>query len=192
MNKKSSLWMAGVALAGLLNGCGSESGAPAGSTIEISPAPKEWVVDINSLSSFVDQPVLVVVKGPNGAPINDVDITVSLDLAPGTVPLGDEAMFLFEDDNQDGVPDCRFDPVSPCPVPPQFPVLTDLSVGALALPYRTKVDAFGRKQFVLRMSIGFYITYRGLLNIVSGSVSATGEFIHSCSDSDTANPPDCP
>jgi hypothetical protein len=180
MNKKSSRWIAVVALAGLLNGCGSESGAPSGSTIGVAPSPKTWEVAATEDTdpySFIDQPVAVTVRGPNGQPINDVDITVSLDLSPGTVPPGFEVMFLFEDDNGDGVPDTG--PYAG----PSPPDITDMAVGALALPYRTKVNSFGTKQFVLRMAIyGGILSYRGQLNVISGAAVGIGEFEVECAD----------
>lgn len=167
----------GLAIAG----CGSESGAPAGSTIDVLPATKEWetaATPVGSALSFVDQPVLITVRGPNGAPVNDVDITLSLDLSPGTVPLSDEIMFIFEDDNpRDGVPDTG--PYSG-PVPP---TIASMAVGALGLPYRTSVGGFGSRQYIVRMAIfGGILSYRGLLNVTSGSSYGSATFEVTCVD----------
>jgi hypothetical protein len=57
-----------------------------------------------------------------------------------------------------------------------------MAIGALAFPYRTKVDSFGSKQFVLRMSFGVYLSYRGDLNVISGSTFGSGNFEVSCAD----------
>jgi hypothetical protein len=160
--------------------CGSESGAPAGSTVEIQLAEKEWAYA--GPITFVDQPVIITVRGGNGNPVNDVDVTVSLDLSSGTVPLGDEAMFLFEDNDRNGVPDSG---VYSGPVPP---TIASMSAGALALPYLTSVGAFGSKQFVLRMSLGAFSFYRGNLNAVSGSAFGISDL---CQDGDPAAPPTC-
>lgn len=172
----------------IITACGSESGAPAGSVIDVQPSEKEWATAA-SLStdpfSFVDQPVLVTVRGPNGAPVNNVDITISLDLAPGTVPLGEEAMFIFEDSNpRDGVPDTG--PYSG-PVPP---TIASMAVGALALPYQTSVGEFGSKQFIVRMALfGGYLFYRGTLNVGSGSSYGSATFEVTCVDSGTVTCP---
>jgi hypothetical protein len=168
--------------------CGSESGAPAGSAIDLQPPEKVWATAATTSAdplSFVDQPVLVTVRGPNGAPVNNVDITISLDLAPGTVPLGDEVMFIFEDENpRDGVPDTG--PYSG-PVPPS---ITDMAVGALALPYQTSVGEFGSKQFIVRMALfGGILFYKGTLNVGSGSSYGFATFEVTCEDSATITCP---
>jgi hypothetical protein len=172
---------AAVAFCGMLiTACGSESGAPAGSTVDVQLAQKEWAY--TGVASFIDQPVIITVRGPNGTPVNDVDVTVSLDLSSGTVPLGNEAMFLFEDEDENGVPDSG---VYSGPVPP---TIASMSVGALALPYLTSVGDFGTKHFVLRMSLGVYSFYRGNLNAVSGSAFGISDL---CQDGDTLVAPAC-
>ena len=175
-----------VGLGTTITNCGSENGAPAGSTIEISPKEKKWDTSATAGPpfSFNDQPIVVTVKGPNGKPLNDVEITVSLDLSLGTTPPGDALMFLFEDVDGNGVADPAgyTGPGSPM-------ALTDLAAGALPLPYRTKVGAFGSKQFVLRMAFfGGILSYKGDLNVVSGSAFGSANFEVKCVDGAIACP----
>jgi hypothetical protein len=163
----------------IISACGSESGAPANSTIDIQIPEKDW---IGGTTTFNDQPILITIRGPNGQPINDVDMTVSLDLSAGTTTpglpaAGNEVMWLFEDQDRDGNGDTE-DPSNS---------FATRNIGALAMPYLTSTNSFGSKQFVLRMTLdgGFY---QGLLNVVSGS---TFSFATLCHDDDALTPPNC-
>ena len=164
-----------------ISACGSESGAPANSTVELQLSEKTWSIGTDS---YVDQPVLVTVKGPNGMPINNVDMTVSLDLSAGTTlpglpPAGLEEMWLFEDENQDGNGDTETPNAT----------FAQRNQGALAMPYLTSTGEFGSKLFVLRMTGGVSnCFYQGLLNVVSGSAFGFATLCHDC---DPTTPPNC-
>ena len=132
----------------LVASCGSETGAPANSTITVSPDEVPWKVDAGAGcagTDFHDTYFDIVVKNPSSATLARVDIRVSLDLAPGTY-VTYPTMRLF--DTSDG---------------------TTYNVPITTYPYFTVTDSFGAKTLMVRYELDAGCIYAGNLNVSSGS-----------------------
>lgn len=132
---------------GLLVSCGSEQGAPPGSTITVNPEQVPWKVTLAPCTNTDMQDTYfdIVVRSPSGTPLTGVDIRVSLDLAPGSYTPPPQVMYLFDDENNDGVYDT---PIT-------------------AFPYFTNTGN-GTKTLMVRYDLGG-CTYAGNLNVYSGT-----------------------
>lgn len=139
---------------GLTVSCGSEQGAPPGSTITVSPNEVPWEVALgNCTNTFMHDTYFdIVVKNRNGTLLTGVDIRVTLDLAPGTVtPAGIPGlMFLFDDLDEDGT---YSDPIT------TFPYFTNTGNGTKTLMVRYDLGSLNAGS----------CTYAGNLNVYSGS-----------------------
>lgn len=132
----------------LVASCGSESGAPANSTITVSPDEVSWKVNAGpgcAGTEFHDTYFTIAVKNPSGAPLSGVDIRVSLDLAPGTY-VTYPTMLLF--DTSDGV---------------------TYNVPITAYPYFTTTNSVGAKMLMVRYELDAGCIYAGNLNVFSGT-----------------------
>jgi hypothetical protein len=138
----------------LVASCGSESGAPANSTITVSPDEVIWAVTLSTCDNSVLQDTYfnIVVKDPSGALMIGTDISVSLALTPGTLivpppPVGfPPLMYLYDDLDGDGL---YLNPVT-------------------VFPYYTKTGNFGSKMLRVQYDLSG-CTYGGNLDVHSGS-----------------------
>jgi hypothetical protein len=164
--------------------CGSESGAPQGGTIVVTPPEQEWFFNIendsfpgdNSLTSadLVMGPLTtyqVKVLGPNGFPINDVNITV--ELAPACEIYAGE---VSEDPN--GTLNVNGDVNAVTPT-------TGAVVQPLIEPVFDKVGEFGTATYSIRCVGGAGRQSDDFIRVFSGAASGEGVYKVSCVDEDT-------
>jgi hypothetical protein len=139
----------------LVASCGSEQGAPPGSTVTVSPDEVPWAVTLAACDNSVMQDTYfnIVVKSPSGAPLTGVDIRVSLALAPGTfvVPAPSvPVMYLYDDLDGDDI-------------------YTDLIT---VFPHFTNTGSSGTKMLRVQYDLTG-CTYAGNLDVFSGSSYGT-------------------
>jgi hypothetical protein len=164
----------GLAIAG----CGDKSGAPQGSSIVLSPPEITWTGDVQGAGFGGLTVYQVKVLGPNGLPINDVDITVDINA---------DVDLIF------GVPACEIyagtvalvggvvvDPVTLAPV---------LQIQE---PFADQVDEFGEAKYTMRCIVGGGRVSEDYIHVFSGAAFGQGIYNVECTDDDSANPPDCP
>jgi hypothetical protein len=144
-----------------LSGCGAAGQAPQGGSININPAGFTWNVAPGGCGSASPAaiswytPVSITVIGSNGLPLNDTDITISLDHSSGMGPLP-PTMELYDDQqgNNNNDPDA----------------------GEFVLaPFRTKTKDFGTKTVLVTMDLGG-CEYKGTLNVQSGTIFSSVDF----------------
>ncbi|OGI48552.1 MAG: hypothetical protein A2151_01595 [Candidatus Muproteobacteria bacterium RBG_16_65_34] len=93
MIKNTSLAMGLAAVLTLLAGCGSgeENPAPDGSTITINPASTKWTTVKDDACAIgyasVDDLYIITVEDSAGNPLNNVKLTLFLDLAAGSTSI---------------------------------------------------------------------------------------------------------
>ncbi len=132
----------------LLASCGAEQGAAPGSTVKVTPEKVDWTVGPPvgcPGTDFHDTYFDISVKNPGGAPAAGVDVSVTLDLAPGTY-VTTPVMLLF--DSSDG---------------------STYNIPITAYPYFTVTNGAGVKKLMVRYELIGGCTYAGNLNAYSGS-----------------------
>lgn len=164
----------GLAIAG----CGDKSGAPQGSTVVLSPAEITWTGDVTGAGFGGLTVYQVKVLGPNGAPINNVDITVDINadtdliFAAPACEIYRGAVAL--------VGGVAVDPVTLAPV------------SQLQEPFADRVDEFGEAKYTMRCLVGGGRVSEDYIHVFSGAAFGQGLYNVECTDGDSANPPDCP
>jgi hypothetical protein len=159
----------------LVAGCGSENGIGQGSIIWIFEQSKTWNVgwsdptDPNFAYTTLSQPFLVTIRTPSGPAAAFVDITLSLDLSLGTITAGSEVMYLWVDEDGDGV----------------------YETGPVISPYRTRTNYAGNKPVRVDTIVGGALSYRGLLYAYSGPHLETAEIEVKCVPPSGMTPPPC-
>ncbi len=152
-----------------ISGCSSgDNPLPPGSSVSIQPTEKTWMVKeakdengvcIWSEDFYNDHPILISVTDPQGSPIGEADLTVSLDLAGNTFSPGFPRMKLYEDKNSNGVPDDPEELVSD----ENDPIYTG----------KTKKYT-GEKHLILRMNLS--CNYRGDIFAISDGFMGVANF----------------
>ena len=128
----------------LLKGCGADLSAPVDSIITINPSGKTWTVAASFLTgcpspNYNDEVFAITVTDSDGNPLNDITITIQLDLSANSSPPALQCLELFDGDT-----------------------------GAqITSPYTTKTGDYGTKNIVVRMDFGE--TYRAELKVFSGT-----------------------
>jgi hypothetical protein len=150
--------------------CGDQSGAPQGSTVVITGDQVTYDFDVTSPVAFGDLKIFQAkVLGPNGFPINDVDILID-------VPSGCQ-MYLGGDVTVSGGVVVNGAGV------PQAPLVDTVP---------SKVDEFGEAKFGIECLGGAGIVADYPIDVWSGAAFGRGSYVVECIDGDTTNPPECP
>ncbi len=123
-------------------GCGSENTAPYKSTITVNPASTTTNGPSLACSGvWKDSLFKITVLDPQGNPMNDTAITITLDWAPNYAHPTTWAMQLYDVDSGGGSP--------------------------VTVPYQTKTGDFGIKSVIVRHYIS--CDYKGQMEVFSGS-----------------------
>lgn len=155
----------GLAIAG----CGSKSGAPQGSTVVITGDQVTYDFDVTSPLSFGDLKIFQArVLGPNGVPINNVDILID-------VPSGCE-MYRGGDVTFNGANVVNAAGVVQSPLVDTVP---------------DQVDEFGEAKFGIWCIGGGGLEADYFIDVWSGAAFGRGSYLVACTDADAQNPPEC-
>jgi len=140
-----------LALVASCGGGGTGQGpvAAPGSKITVTPEKVDWTVGTAvgcPGTDFHDTYFDIFVKSPSGSPASNVEVRVSLDLAPGTY-ITTPVMYLY-DTADDGI---------------------TYNVLVTSYPYYTTTNNVGVKTLMVRYELIAGCTYAGNLNVYSGS-----------------------
>lgn len=149
----------------LLAGCGGgdKAEAPVGSTIRINPSAVMWTVTVAPATStgcnpatdeYFYQELNISVIGPNGRPINNAQLYVTLDLSLETS--SSDSQRLYDDPTWVAGP-------SPAVVP----------AGRVSGSYVTSTGDFGTKRLIVATEA---CTHAGNMNVFSGTAFGTINF----------------
>ena len=117
--KKGTYGFLGLAAMGLFSACDSGQ-LPVDATLSVMPESRSLIIQPNLQAdgscvidpgSFVDMPFVLNLRGPNGSPIGDADVSAFLDFA-GNTSSGTPVLALFEDRNGNGIVDADTELVS--------------------------------------------------------------------------------
>lgn len=150
-------------------GCGTKSGAPEGSTVVISGDDVTYDFDVTSPLSFADLKIFQAkVIGPNGVPINNVDILIDI---PGGCEMYRGGDVTFNGTNVVNAAGAVQSPLVDT-VPDQ-------------------VDEFGEAKFGIWCIGGAGLVADYPIDVWSGAAFGRGSYKVECTDADSENPPEC-